>query len=60
MMVEKKVKMVCPKCGTVGEVLEKHSHGEKIDGIKCSSCFKERFVFVNLVLTNYEKNKLKD
>ena len=54
-----KVKVICPLCGVVGEVRQSlvgNKYG--IDDAKCSLCLEERGVFVNLQLTNFEKQRL--
>ncbi len=57
-----KVKAICPLCGWVSNVPRKligNQYG--INDVKCSPCFKERNTFVNLELTNFEKEQaLKD
>ena len=57
--VKVKVKAVCPRCKQVSNV-SKNSIGNKwgIDDVKCSLCFKNDMVFVNLQLTPFEKSKL--
>ncbi len=56
-MAKETVKMVCPHCGNVREIPIEHSKGKGIDGLKCSPCFRERAIFVNLELTQFEINK---
>ncbi len=56
-MTKETVRMMCPHCGNVREIPVKYSKGKGIDGLKCSPCFKDRSIFVNLVLTQFEINK---
>lgn len=46
------VKVHCPRCGTQGKVPIQHTGNMwAVDDIKCSRCFNEDLVFVNLVRT---------
>lgn len=54
----KKIKVICPNCGATSKVLPKaigYSWG--IDRVKCSQCFHERNIFVNL--QHYENPVMK-
>lgn len=58
MEIQNKVKAVCPLCGWVSNV-SKHLIGNKwgIDDVKCTPCFHDRSIFVNLQLTEFEKQR---
>ena len=44
-------------CNTVLNTLAKFAHAEGVNGVKCSNCFRDKSIFVNMVLTKFEKNK---
>ncbi len=53
-MSEEKIKMICPKCDDEKFISSKYAYREKIDGVKCSLCFRERSTFVNLEIAPIE------
>ena len=60
LMNEEKIKMICPNCGNVREIPKTLSKMIEIDGVKCSPCFHERSIFVNLVLTKFEMDRINE
>ena len=55
MVNNRKVKMRCPNCSIVQDISRELAEA---DGAKCGVCFKKKQLFINLVLTKFERNKL--